>query len=165
MKPLSAKPSVNPGPQDAVVEFDATLRRREKKRGVAAGANSTAAGTASREGRRVASRCSGYALARNRKAAGRAATGAAGSPARKDGRRSGTSASCLVADRFPSASHSQAKSNGNAAATQGARSHQPSRLSEKELEEFLINFVVEQTGYPPEIVELDADLEADLRHR
>ncbi|MBI84179.1 MAG: hypothetical protein CMJ81_13340 [Planctomycetaceae bacterium] len=30
------------------------------------------------------------------------------------------------------------------------------------LDEFLINFVVEQTGYPPEIVELDADLEADL---
>ena len=25
-----------------------------------------------------------------------------------------------------------------------------------------MNFVVEQTGYPPEIVELDADLEADL---
>lgn len=32
----------------------------------------------------------------------------------------------------------------------------------KELEAFLVNFVVEQTGYPPEIVELDADLEADL---
>jgi acyl transferase domain-containing protein len=31
-----------------------------------------------------------------------------------------------------------------------------------ELERFLINFVVEQTGYPPEVVELDADLEADL---
>ncbi len=31
-----------------------------------------------------------------------------------------------------------------------------------ELEKFLINFVVEQTGYPPEMVELDADLEADL---
>ncbi|MCG8587652.1 MAG: SDR family NAD(P)-dependent oxidoreductase, partial [Pirellulales bacterium] len=30
------------------------------------------------------------------------------------------------------------------------------------LEEFLINFVVEQTGYPAEVVELDADLEADL---
>ena len=27
---------------------------------------------------------------------------------------------------------------------------------------FLTNFVVEQTGYPPDIVELDADLEADL---
>ena len=31
-----------------------------------------------------------------------------------------------------------------------------------ELEKFLINFVVEQTGYPTEVVELDADLEADL---
>ena len=31
-----------------------------------------------------------------------------------------------------------------------------------DLEKFLINFVVEQTGYPPEVVELDADLEADL---
>ena len=32
----------------------------------------------------------------------------------------------------------------------------------EQLEQFLINFVVEQTGYPKEIVELDADLEADL---
>ena len=31
-----------------------------------------------------------------------------------------------------------------------------------DLESFLVNFVVEQTGYPPEVVELDADLEADL---
>jgi acyl transferase domain-containing protein len=31
-----------------------------------------------------------------------------------------------------------------------------------ELETFLIDFVVEQTGYPREIVELDADLESDL---
>ena len=30
------------------------------------------------------------------------------------------------------------------------------------LEAFLINFVVEQTGYPADVVELDADLEADL---
>ena len=30
------------------------------------------------------------------------------------------------------------------------------------MEKFLINFVVEQTGYPTEVVELDADLEADL---
>ncbi|HBO45044.1 MAG TPA: hypothetical protein DD670_14165, partial [Planctomycetaceae bacterium] len=35
-------------------------------------------------------------------------------------------------------------------------------LDAKELEQFLVNFVVEHTGYPPEIVELDADLEADL---
>ncbi len=31
-----------------------------------------------------------------------------------------------------------------------------------ELEAFLINFVVEQTGYPAEVVDLDGDLEADL---
>eukprot|EP00913_Durusdinium_trenchii_P008917 g8383.t1 len=35
-------------------------------------------------------------------------------------------------------------------------------LSGVALEEFLVNFVVEQTGYPPEMVELDADLESDL---
>jgi acyl transferase domain-containing protein/NADP-dependent 3-hydroxy acid dehydrogenase YdfG len=35
-------------------------------------------------------------------------------------------------------------------------------LDVPELEKFLVNFVVEQTGYPPEVVELDADLEADL---
>ena len=31
-----------------------------------------------------------------------------------------------------------------------------------QLETFLISFVVEQTGYPPDVVELEADLEADL---
>ncbi|MBN1588368.1 MAG: hypothetical protein JW888_02530 [Pirellulales bacterium] len=39
---------------------------------------------------------------------------------------------------------------------------EPASLDRKELETFLVNFVVEHTGYPPEIVELDADLEADL---
>ncbi len=34
--------------------------------------------------------------------------------------------------------------------------------AKEDLESFLVNFVVEQTGYPPEVVELDADLEADL---
>ncbi len=36
------------------------------------------------------------------------------------------------------------------------------QLDAQELESFLVNFVVEHTGYPPEIVELDVDLEADL---
>jgi len=36
------------------------------------------------------------------------------------------------------------------------------RLDGHALEKFLVNFVVEQTGYPPQIVGLDADLEADL---
>ncbi len=35
-------------------------------------------------------------------------------------------------------------------------------LDAGELETFLVNFVVEQTGYPTDLVELDADLEADL---
>jgi acyl carrier protein len=41
---------------------------------------------------------------------------------------------------------------------------QPSPNASRPLaaEEFLVNFVVEQTGYPPEVVDLDADLEADL---
>lgn len=41
-------------------------------------------------------------------------------------------------------------------------SHTSSSMTAEELTEFLVNFVVEQTGYPPEIVEMDADLEADL---
>ena len=35
-------------------------------------------------------------------------------------------------------------------------------LAPQQLQQFLIDFVIEQTGYPAEIVELDADLEADL---
>ena len=34
--------------------------------------------------------------------------------------------------------------------------------SVEQLERLLLQFVVEQTGYPPEVVDLDADLEADL---
>ena len=37
-----------------------------------------------------------------------------------------------------------------------------SSFRSEELTKFLVDFVVEQTGYPPEIVELDSDLEADL---
>jgi acyl carrier protein len=49
----------------------------------------------------------------------------------------------------------------DAAAATATVGHRKGR-SEEELSAFLVNFVVEQTGYPPEIVELDADLEADL---
>jgi acyl carrier protein len=35
-------------------------------------------------------------------------------------------------------------------------------LNESEIESFLINFVIDQTGYPPEVVDLDVDLESDL---
>jgi len=51
--------------------------------------------------------------------------------------------------------------NGHQPAAPQAKPPRPARPPE-ELAAFLVNFVVEQTGYPPEIVELDADLEADL---
>ncbi|MDR0390887.1 MAG: phosphopantetheine-binding protein, partial [Planctomycetaceae bacterium] len=37
-----------------------------------------------------------------------------------------------------------------------------SKISADEIESFLINFVIDQTGYPPEVVDLDVDLESDL---
>ncbi len=43
-----------------------------------------------------------------------------------------------------------------------AESVVPCDLVHGDLQQFLVDFVVEQTGYPAEIVELDADLEADL---
>ncbi len=53
----------------------------------------------------------------------------------------------------------QAAGSTRATAAVRARSNAP---RPEELESFLVNFVIEQTGYPPEIVRLDADLEADL---
>lgn len=68
--------------------------------------------------------------------------------------------------RAPSASKNSATldafSPNAAAPAQPASATALSRLSGPELETFLIDFVVEQTGYPPEMVELEADLEADL---
>lgn len=44
----------------------------------------------------------------------------------------------------------------------GTRAESGSGVSAEFLQQFLVDFVVEQTGYPAEIVDLDADLEADL---
>ena len=49
-----------------------------------------------------------------------------------------------------------------AAATMQPAADVPSQIAGGELETFLVDFVVDQTGYPREIVELDADLEGDL---
>ena len=70
----------------------------------------------------------------------------------------------------PSAPAPANASPSAAPSANGARQPEPaaetstSRISlgQEELEAFLVSFVVEQTGYPPEMVELDADLEADL---
>ncbi|MGD9854398.1 MAG: SDR family NAD(P)-dependent oxidoreductase, partial [Planctomycetaceae bacterium] len=62
-----------------------------------------------------------------------------------------------VSQQAATAVHSR---NGTHAAP--PKSVAPTGPSTDDLESFLVNFVVEQTGYPPEVVELDADLEADL---
>ena len=43
-----------------------------------------------------------------------------------------------------------------------AKQQETTGISADELDAYLVNFVVEQTGYPEEMVELDADLEGDL---
>ena len=48
------------------------------------------------------------------------------------------------------------------AATESHIAPAPATSSPERLEELLINFVVDQTGYPPSVVGMDADLEADL---
>jgi acyl transferase domain-containing protein len=74
----------------------------------------------------------------------------------------GASAVSIPEPAAPSAweSRTAAHTNGHASAPVVASSSSAS--SSAELETFLVDFVVEQTGYPREIVELDADLEADL---
>ncbi|HLA84331.1 MAG TPA: beta-ketoacyl synthase N-terminal-like domain-containing protein, partial [Thermoguttaceae bacterium] len=57
---------------------------------------------------------------------------------------------------------SSAPATAPSSPSETANSTDSTRLDPKELETFLVNFVVEHTGYPAEIVELDADLEADL---
>lgn len=68
-------------------------------------------------------------------------------------------ASSELTNAVETVSNSEAKLNGHAAPLLAPVS---TSVAREGLEEFLISFVVEQTGYPPEIVELDADLEADL---
>ena len=70
----------------------------------------------------------------------------------------------LGESRFaPSGNRSLVKESfGSMSSAPAASSASGSGLSREELESFLVNFVVEQTGYPPDIVEMDADLEADL---
>jgi len=71
-------------------------------------------------------------------------------------------ASSSVSD---SVAPSPTMSSANGSATQPTVSQpavsQPA-MNAADLEAFLVNFVVDQTGYPTEMVELDADLEADL---
>ena len=60
------------------------------------------------------------------------------------------------------ATNGAAATNGNGAVMPAAPVSLDSGQLATEIEAFLIDFVVEQTGYPEEIIELDVDLEADL---
>lgn len=51
---------------------------------------------------------------------------------------------------------------GRDGALSGTRAAPDSAAAADELDLFLVNFVCEQTGYPPELVGLDSDLEAEL---
>ncbi len=137
----------------SVVSFDATARRRERNR----------AGTSQRVAPREPAPIKPRA-ARQPVAAAVAGGGRNGS-SRIDGNGHGNgewqrgSSTILVAER-PVATKPAAPPAPPAPA---AVVPQPElRSSGSEIEAFLIDFVVEQTGYPREIVELDADLEADL---
>ena len=59
-------------------------------------------------------------------------------------------------------SKSTGKSTTAASAAPAAKSSGAASISKEELEAELVNFVVEQTGYPEEMVEMDVDLEGDL---
>ncbi len=52
--------------------------------------------------------------------------------------------------------------SNNNVSTNAVSTNAVSTISEEEYRSFLVGFVVEQTGYPEDIVELDSDLEADL---
>ncbi len=60
------------------------------------------------------------------------------------------------------AAHTPTNSMSQANSTTASLPSQAKRLSSEQLQSFLTAFVVEQTGYPEDIVTLDADLEADL---
>ena len=63
---------------------------------------------------------------------------------------------------LPIAANSAQAPAGQSANGQGTAAPHGQGPDTADLEKFLINFVVEQTGYPPEVIDLDADLEADL---
>ena len=68
----------------------------------------------------------------------------------------------FILERIGSAPVSQSVSLPAAVPVESVKTFVVSTLQKKELEASLINFVVEQTGYPEDMVEMDVDLEGDL---
>jgi acyl carrier protein len=152
-------------PESRIIHFDATERRREKMRKAASG-EKTAEATPSRPAPAAVKTA-------------QAAVKAAPAPKAPMGANPWQPAPAAIGNspRPAAAPVPAAKPAVNGAAhagTNGAAKSAPvaapvakaapagGSMDPKALETFLINFVVEQTGYPSEMVELDADLEADL---
>jgi acyl carrier protein len=132
---------------DEIVHFDATLRRKEKMRSRAEHAPVVESQTPVRSelpNRPASGRANGHTHGTN----GNGSRQPPGSPAKS------------TASPTESAALEQHRRVSPAAPT--AHEAAPARMNVADLERFLIEFVVEQTGYPEEMVELDADLEADL---
>ena len=137
----------------AVFRFDATARRRERNRNAASGIKNNQAVKSVTKTEESSSR-NGSHTTRFDYATARKSSQSDGEAARRsfsNSRRSEPSPEPSIVDVPSALSHPVSPSNPTNA--------QPRFL---ELESFLVDFVVEQTGYPREIVELDADLEADL---
>jgi len=153
--PIDAAASA-PGPpiqgngESRVIHFDATLRRKEKMRQKATGGTGNTGSNEESPGRIGATE---VAPSHPDEPAAMMPAEAAFQPPQ-------------IAPRTPSATASVAESStGASAADENVLSSKPASqpvLRGKALESFLVEFVVEQTGYPSEMVELDADLEADL---
>ena len=105
------------------------------------------------------SSCGANGAPRDRSAAGGNAQPAA-APADVPPQATAPQAPAAAATSVGAPPAAAATATGEAAEAVGAAAAAAPSLAE--LETFLVNFVVDQTGYPPEVVELDADLEADL---
>ena len=142
-------------PRGTVVSFDATARRRERNRA------GTSPRVAPREPAPTASRAAQPSVA---VAVGGGHNGSSHMNGNGNGNGNGHgngdwqrgASAMLVAERPVAAKPAAVRTPAPVPAQLALRD------AGSEIEAFLIDFVVEQTGYPREIVELDADLEADL---
>ncbi len=145
-RPPLAKAPTAKGPgtmrRGQVWHFDATARRREKMRQTAAGESKPAAPRPAPVAAATTAPASTFAA----KPAPFSAAVPAPAPVVSRAAAPVSRSASAVASVEPPISEAAAKAGVDVA----------------ELEKFLINFVVEQTGYPSEVVELDVDLEADL---
>ena len=168
----SSQPVMSKPAKGTITHVDATQRRIEKKRQMASGGRPNGRAAASPTAAPSGSRS-------DANGAGSAASGAV-SPTARNGASQAPAPSRPAMQPQPVAvaapapvtqpapapapapAHAAAPAPAPTAAAAPATTGGPTSLDPAELEKFLVNFVVEQTGYPPEVVELDADLEADL---